>query len=97
MPLALSFTTVPAGIPVTVTYNGSTTAPTLPGVYAVVVASADLNYPGFAETTLEITATALVSHAPGINGDLDGSIQVLTGEAFALNSSGLLADPAIEE
>ncbi len=87
-PQAPSVTTDPAGIPVIITYNGSTTVPTLPGTYAVVVTSADPNYLGFVESTLEITATALVNHAPMLNGDLDGSIQVLLGEAFAINSSG---------
>jgi endoglucanase len=79
--------TVPA-IPVTVTYNGSTTPPRLPGTYKVVATPADSNYAGSAEATLEITVTALVRKAPTLNGDLDGSLQLLTGESFVVNSNG---------
>jgi rhamnogalacturonan endolyase len=57
----------------------------------VVVTSNDPNYTGVAETTLEITVTALVRHAPVLNGDLDGSLQLLGGESFALNRSGSVA------
>lgn len=83
-------TTTPE-IPVTVTYNGSTTVPTLPGMYHVIVTSNDPNYIGVAETTLEITVTALVRHAPSFNGDIDGSLQLLTGETFAVNGSGSIS------
>jgi len=34
-----------------------------------------------------ITVTVLVRHAPSLDGDLDGSLQVLTGESFALNGN----------
>jgi len=88
----VTITTNPPGIPVTITYNGSTTPPTLPGTYHVVVTSNDPNYIGSAEGTLVITITALVRHAPVLNGDLDGSLQLLTGESFTVNSSGLVSD-----
>ncbi len=87
-PRAVEVLTDPPGIPVTVTYNGSTEVPTLPGTYHVVVTSNDPNYAGSAEGTLVITVTALVRHAPGLNGDLDGSLQLLSGESFAVNGSG---------
>lgn len=87
-PRAVTIATDPADIPVTVTYNGSTTVPTLPGIYHVVVTSNDPNYTGSVEGMLEITVTALVRHAPMLNGDLDGSLQVLAGESFAVNGSG---------
>jgi hypothetical protein len=88
----VSLTTSPTGVPVTVTYNGSTTAPTLPGTYHVVVTSSDANYTGSVEGTFVITVTALVRHAPTLNGDLGGSLQLLTGESFAVNGSASVVD-----
>lgn len=87
-PRPVDVRTSPAGIPVAVSYNGSTAAPTLPGTYHVVVTSHDPNYAGAAEGTLVITVTALVRHAPTLNGDLDGSLQLLAGESFSVNGSG---------
>jgi rhamnogalacturonan endolyase len=90
-PLSVSGTTSPAGVPVTITYNGSTTAPTLPGTYHVVITSNDSNYAGSVEGTFVITSTALVRHAPTLNGDLDGSLQLIGGESFAINGSGSIS------
>lgn len=87
----VNLTTSPAGLPVTITYNGSTTAPTLPGTYHVVVTSADANYTGSVEGTFVITTTALVRYVPTINGDLDGSLQLLHADSFAVNGSGSVA------
>ncbi len=84
---SVTTTTTPAGLTVSVTYDGSTTPPTLPGSYVVVATITDPNYSGTASGTLVITATALVRHAPSLDGGLDGSLQMLTGESFALNSS----------
>lgn len=91
-PIEVSVTTSPAGVPVTVTYNGSTTAPTLPGTYQVVATSSDPNYTGSVTGTLVITSTALVRHAPVINGDIDGSLQLLGGESFSVSGSGSVSD-----
>ncbi|MFT3782088.1 MAG: rhamnogalacturonan lyase B N-terminal domain-containing protein [Nibricoccus sp.] len=84
-------TTNPPGIPVTFTYNGSATPPTLPGTYDVVGTVADPNYTGNIEGKLVISITALVRHAPLLDGDLDGSLQMLNGEFVALNSRGYIA------
>lgn len=84
-------TTVPAGLNATYTYNGSSEVPTLPGTYDVVATIDDPNYTGTATGKLVITITALVRQVPQINGDLDGSIQVLTGANFALNGSTLVS------
>jgi aryl-phospho-beta-D-glucosidase BglC (GH1 family) len=81
----VAITTTPAGIPLLVTYNGSTITPTLPGTYHVVVTSNNPNYTGTAEGTLVITVTALVRQPPTLNGVLDGSLQLLGAESFALN------------
>jgi len=84
-------TTNPPGLPVTFTYNGSNTPPTLPGTYAVVATVSDPNYTGSVNGTLVISITALVRHAPMLNGDLDGSLQMLNGEFVTLNSRGYIA------
>jgi endoglucanase len=78
-------------IPVIVTYNGQTTPPTLPGRYQVVATSGDPNYAGYAEAILEITVTALVRNTPILNGELDGSLQLLTGQSFVANSNSAVS------
>ncbi len=50
----VTVTTVPAGLAVTVTYNGSVTAPSNVGSYTVSAAVADPNYTGTASDTLVI-------------------------------------------
>ena len=92
-PKSVTVTTNPAGLTVNVTYNGSATPPTLPGSYAVVATVHDLNYTGTASGTLTVTITALVRHAPTLNGDIDGSLQVLLGESPTLNGgAGISGD-----
>jgi hypothetical protein len=57
-----SATTVPSGLTVGLTYDGSATAPTAAGSYAVVATIADANYEGTASGTLVIgKATATVT------------------------------------
>jgi rhamnogalacturonan endolyase len=90
-PKTASITTEPSGLSATYTYNGSTDAPTLPGTYDVVATIDDHNYSGTATGKLVITITALVRHAPDINGELDGSFQMLTGENVVLNGSSLVS------
>ncbi len=84
-PKPVTVTTTPPGLAVVVTYNGSDTPPTAPGSYAVTATVVDANGVGSASATLVITTTALVRHAPSLNGRLDGSLQLLTGENLALN------------
>ncbi|MFM2089668.1 MAG: hypothetical protein RLZZ127_157, partial [Planctomycetota bacterium] len=48
--------TVPAGLPVQITYNGQTQAPSAPGTYAVVATVSHRNYHGRAEDVLVIAA-----------------------------------------
>ncbi len=80
-------TTVPDGLPVTITYNGSTTPPTLPGTYTVVATVTDPNFAGSITTTLTILPDILVNHAPTLNGAVGGSIQVLLPEDITLNGN----------
>lgn len=86
-----TFTTSPAGLPVTLSYAGGTTAPVYPGQYAVVATVADPNYKGSTNATLTVSITALVRHAPALDGAIDGSIQVLSPESIALNGSAWIS------
>lgn len=87
-PKSVTATTVPANLNVKLTYDGQETAPIYPGPHAVSATIDDLNYSGATTDSLVISATALVRHAPSLNGDLEGSLQLLNGESFSLNSSG---------
>ncbi len=53
-PKSVVVTTTPAGLPVTVTYDGSTTPPSAVGSYVVVATVVDTNYMGSANATLQI-------------------------------------------
>jgi sugar lactone lactonase YvrE len=77
-PEAVTVTTAPVNLAVTVTYNGSTTAPTTAGSYAVIATINDANYQGTA------TGTLIIAGLPGTValGDLsqtyDGSAEAVT-------------------
>lgn len=86
-PKAAIATTTPSGLSVSLTYDGKTAAPIYPGSYAVVATIDDSNYTGSATGVLSIAITALVRHAPSVDGGLDGSLQVLLPESAILNSS----------
>lgn len=63
-PHPINVSTVPTGLPVTVTYDGSTTVPTQAGTYAVAAGVIDPSYEGSTVGTLTIAkATATVSVA----------------------------------
>jgi hypothetical protein len=57
-PKAVSATTVPAGLNVALTYDGSATAPSAAGSYPVVATINDANYQGTASNTLVITESS---------------------------------------
>jgi hypothetical protein len=64
-PKGVAATTSPVTKPVTVTYNGSSNAPTSAGSYAVVATVSDSNYSGSATGTLVIAkATPALTFAP---------------------------------
>ncbi|HVU35449.1 MAG TPA: MBG domain-containing protein [Opitutaceae bacterium] len=84
-PRVVTATTVPADLPVVITYDGAAAAPTAPGSYAVVATIHDPNHAGSATGTLLVSTTALVRHAPTLNGGVDGSIQVELPESVTLN------------
>ena len=80
--------TTPAGLPVTITYNGSATPPTAPGWYDVVATINSPDYTGSASGQLFIDVTALVKHLPSLDGRVRGSVQLITAENATLNSGG---------
>jgi endo-1,4-beta-xylanase len=90
-PKAVTVSTIPAGLPVVVTYNGSTAPATAPGSYAVIAAVSSPDYVGSASGTLVITTTVVTRHAPTIDGSLDGSIQVLLPENVALRDGAVIS------
>ncbi len=86
-PKSVTTATTPTGLTTSITYDGNATAPVIPGTYAVVATITDPNYSGTASGNLVIAVTALVRHAPSLDGGLDGSLQILTGEDFAFNGN----------
>ncbi len=92
-PKSVTAATTPAGLPVTITYNGSPTPPTAPGWYTVVAAIDSPDYTGSVTDQLFIDVTALVRHLPTLDGKLRGSIQVTTAENITLNgNAGVTGD-----
>ena len=77
-PLSATATTVPAGLSVSFTYNGSATPPTSAGSYAVVGTISTLGYAGSANGTLVIgqasQAIALRGAGRDRGGECHGSL-----------------------
>jgi rhamnogalacturonan endolyase len=90
-PRVVTATTDPTGLSVAITYNGSTSAPVAPGTYTVVATITDPDYTDTVTDTLTVTTTALVRHAPTLNGGLDGSIQVVSAESTTLNGNAWIS------
>ncbi len=88
-PRTVNATTQPSGLGVVVNYGGAT-APTLPGSYAIGASIADSNYVGTVAATLVISATVLVRHAPSVASEVDGSMQVATGEDIDLGGGATM-------
>jgi len=98
-PKVVNPTTVPAGLKVIVTYNGSLNAPSLPGSYAVVGTVSDVNYTGSKTGTLKISlfiekpTEPLEEGIKGYNGgrstvgDLGGLEIVLGADGLAVKAS----------
>ncbi|MFL6337348.1 MAG: pectinesterase family protein [Pyrinomonadaceae bacterium] len=77
-PVAVTVTTEPAGLPVTVTYNGSTTPPTAIGSYTVVATVNDPNYQGSTTGTLVIDRTPISVILSNLEQTYDGSPKAAT-------------------
>ena len=99
-PKAATVSTVPAGLPVAITYDGSSSAPTDAGEYAVVATITDPNYQGSTSGTLLIgKATATITLA-GLSQPYDGSPKPVTaiteplGLALVITYDGERTPPA---
>lgn len=91
MPKTVSVTTTPQNLPVTIAYNGAATPPVYPGSYAVAATVVDVNYSGSVAGVFDIGIAALVRHGLVLNGDLDGSAQILLAENSTLNGQAFLS------
>ncbi|HEU4648520.1 MAG TPA: YDG domain-containing protein, partial [Gemmatimonadales bacterium] len=85
-------TTNPAGLNTTVTYNGSATAPTNAGSYAVVATVTDPNYQGNATGTLVIGPAAVTGHFTAANKQYDGTT---TATILTRNVTGALGSDVV--
>ena len=83
-PKAASVTTVPASLPVVLTYDGSPTAPTALGSYAVVATVNDNNYQGTASGTLLISDTPPVGSLRAMPGAMPGVTANITPKALTI-------------
>ena len=93
LPKPVGVATVPDGLDVVVTYNGSPEPPVYPGTYDVVATIAEPGYTGEATAPLTIGITALVRHGLAMSGEIDGSLQVLLPESLTLNGgAGISGD-----
>jgi rhamnogalacturonan endolyase len=63
----------------------------LPGTYDVVATIDDPNYQGTATGKLVIATAVLVRHAPVLNGEIEGSVQVLSPEYVILNGGSMIS------
>jgi hypothetical protein len=77
-PLSATATTVPAGLPVSLTYNGSPTAPTAAGSYSVVATVNSSGYTGTANGTLVIAKAPLTVTANNASMAVGAALPALT-------------------
>lgn len=91
-------TTVPAGLNVTLTYNGSATAPSAVGRYAVVGTVVDPAYAGVGTGTLEIYSTGLATTTWIVNQDSTvshlsnmGAVTATAGTSSGTSTYGAIA------
>jgi pectin methylesterase-like acyl-CoA thioesterase len=98
-PAAVTVTTEPAGLPYTVTYNGSTQPPTAIGTYPVVVTVNDPNYQGTATGTLVVDRTPVAVTLSNLVHTYDGTPKAAVaatnpvGPFVALTYNGSAAPP----
>jgi hypothetical protein len=98
-PRVVTATTAPAGLPVTITYNGSSTVPTNAGSYAVAATIADPNYTGAASGTLVVAKGTAIVTLGNLNQAYDGTPRPVTvttmpaGLAVVVTYNGSAAAP----
>ena len=83
-PRIVTATTVPPGLPLAIAYDGSPTAPTAAGSYAVVATVTDPNFTGSASGTLVVTLAACND---GLDDDGDGFVD--TADPGCANAADL--------
>jgi subtilisin family serine protease len=74
----VSITTSPPGLSYTVTYNGTSSAPTNAGTYTVVATITDPNYEGSTTGTLTISKASATISLSDLNQTYDGTARVVT-------------------
>lgn len=77
-PKTVSATTNPSGLALTITYDGSPTAPSEAGTYAVHIEVVDGNYEGSKDVTLEITAPSAAITITNLLQTYDGNPKSVT-------------------
>jgi hypothetical protein len=94
-PKAVTVTTIPAEVPVNITYNGATTVPTNAGSYAVIVTVSDARYSGSATGTLVIQKAdqtisfGVISDKGYASPDFTVSATASSGLAVTFTASGV--------
>ena len=88
-PKSVTATTEPAGLAVDFTYNGSATAPTAAGSYAVTGTINDVNYDGFATGTLVIAKAEATVLFDSLGAIYDGTGKMAT---VSTEPAGLAVD-----
>ena len=81
---AVTATTVPTGLTVGITYNGSSTVPTNAGTYAVVATVSDANYQGSATGSLVISKAIANPVLSNLTATYDGSAIAATATTTPL-------------
>jgi predicted extracellular nuclease len=98
-PRIVTTTTIPAGLPVAVSYPGGPAAPINAGNYAVTATVADPNYTGFAAGTLEVSPAAATIALGDLTVVYNGSARAATvtttpaGVATTVTYNGAAALP----
>ena len=91
-PQPVTVTTIPEGLDVDITYNGSTTAPTDTGTYAVVATIIDPNYEGSASGDFEILTDTDLDGIPNITDPDDDNDGLTDAEEITLGTDPLDPD-----
>jgi hypothetical protein len=99
-PKAVNVSTNPTNIGVTVTYNGSTTAPTGAGTYAVSASPSSSNYSGSASGTLIVSPLAASVVLGNLTPTYDGtakpvSVTVTPTVAYSVRYNGAFNPPTV--
>jgi sugar lactone lactonase YvrE len=88
-PLSVTAATTPAGLAVSITYNGSTTAPTAAGSYSVIATINNPDYSGSASGTLTIAkATTTVAFSASPSSPTRGQSDLLSAAVTGVGQPG---------